>query len=202
MKFTIIFILISVLFSTEIFSQKIEIAPFAGYQFAGSISTDKGKLNIKNDFNYGVFIDIAVEKNLQAEFWYSKLTTELFLEKGAGEESEKLFDMNMEYFHAGGIYMESLGRFRPFAAITVGATRFNPLDEEYEEDWRFSVSLGGGGKYLLTDHIGLRFDWRVLLPIFISNATIYCTNVGCLFHIEGGTTIFQAHITGGIIILI
>ncbi len=202
MKHTIIFILISVLISTEVYSQNLEISPFAGYMFAGSIATDKGKLNIKNDFNYGVFFDIPVEKTLQAEFWYSRLSTELILEPDTNEPSEKLFDMNVEYFHAGGIYMESLGRFRPFAAITVGATRFDPLDEEYEEDWRFSITVGGGGKYLLTKNIGLRFDWRVLLPVFLSNTTIYCTNGGCIFHIEGGTTVFQAHLTGGIIVLL
>jgi hypothetical protein len=202
MKLTIIFLLFFLLISTKAYTQDFEISPFAGYQFAGSISTDKGKLNIKNDFNYGVFFDIPFENVLKVEFWYSRLTTELFLEPNPGEPSEKLFDMNVEYFHAGGIYMESLGRFRPFAAITVGATRFDPLDEEYEEDWRFSIAVGGGGKYLLTRNIGLRFDWRVLLPIFASNTSIYCTNGGCIFHIEGGTTVFQAHLTGGIIILL
>lgn len=210
MKFTIIFILITILISTEIFSQKFEISPFAGYLFAGTIQTDKGALNIKNGFNYGAFVDITVNKNLMAEFWYSRLPTELFLERSAGDEpieghnegSQKLFDMTMEYFHGGGIYTETLGKFRPFAAISLGATRFNPLDDNFQEYWTFSVTIGGGGKYYLTETIGIRFDWRVLLPRIGASTSVFCTNGRCIFNVEGGTTILQAHFTGGIIILL
>ena len=71
-----IFLFFLMTFSST-FAQKFEVTPYVGYQFAGVLNTIDGKLGMKDGMNYGLIFDVTVEKDMQAEFWYSRLETEL-----------------------------------------------------------------------------------------------------------------------------
>ena len=201
-KKTFVFSLIlCVVFTTNnIFAQKFEITPYTGYQFAGGLTTVDGRLSMKNGPNYGLILDITVEKDMQAEFWYSRLESELSY-KPNGETSYNYIDkMSIEYFHAGALYVPKWGKVRPIGIFTLGFTRFHLQSGNAEDDWRFSVAVGGGAKFFFTENIAFRVQGRLLVPFFTSNTTIYCTNGTCIFNIEAGTLIFQADFNAGLTI--
>ena len=133
----------------NILAQKFEVTPYVGYQFAGGLSTIDGRLSMKNGVNYGLIFDVTVEKDMQAEFWYSRLESELSYKPS--EETSYIFvdNMSIEYFHAGALYVPEWGKVRPIGIFTLGFTRFHLKNGNAEDDWRFSIAVGGWCKILL-----------------------------------------------------
>jgi len=165
--------------SAQFKRQQFEIVPFAGYLFTGNLQTLDGELKIDNSFDYGVALDIRISDDLLIELLYIRMDTEVGLRKEYYNTTDYLFDMSVEYFQ-GGVQVEiETGQFRPFAAFTIGATYFNPKDYSSESDWRFSFTAGGGIKYYFTDNLGVRLQWRFLVPIYFSSASIFCSNGAC-----------------------
>lgn len=182
------------------YAQKYEFTPYVGYQLAGVLNTVDGKLSMKNGLNYGLIFDVTVEKDMQAEIWYSRLESELSY-KTTEETSYTYYDdMSIEYFHAGALIVPEWGKVRPIGIITLGFTRFHLMNKDASDDWRFSVAVGGGAKFFFTDNIAIRVQARVLVPVYTSNTTIYCTNGTCIFSIEAGTVVWQADINAGLTI--
>ena len=179
--------------------QLFEITPFAGYLFTSNLQTFDGELKINNSFNYGTALDIRLSDDLQIELLYIRTLTEVNLRKEFYQTVEKLFDMNMEYLQAGAHVETETGQFRPFAAFTIGATYFNPKDDNYNGDWKFSFTAGGGIKYYFADNLGIRLQWRFLVPIYFSSTSIFCNNGYCGIIVSGGTYLLQYDLTGGLI---
>ena len=179
--------------------QQFEIAPFVGYLFTGNLQTLDGELKIDNSLNYGAVLDIRLSDDLLIELLYNRMDTEVALKKEFYNTTEYLFDMSVEYFQ-GGVQVETeTGQFRPFAAFTIGATYFNPKDRNYETDWKFSFTAGGGIKYYFTDNLGVRLQWRFLVPIYFSSASIFCNDGYCGIFITGGTYLLQYDLTSGLV---
>jgi len=188
--------------SPDIFSQlkqqKFEITPFTGYFLTTNLQTFDGELKIDNSFDYGAALDIRISDDLQIELLYNRTDTEVGLRKEYYNTTDYLFDISVEYFQ-GGVQVETeAGQFRPFAAFTIGATYFNPKDYSYESDWKFSFTAGGGIKYYFTDNLEIRLQWRFLVPIYFSSASIFCSDGYCGIFITGGTYLLQYDLTAGL----
>jgi hypothetical protein len=179
--------------------QQFEIAPFAGYLFTGNVQTLAGELVIENSFDYGAALDIRISDDLLVELLYNRMDTEVGLRQEFYNITDYLFDMSIEYFQ-GGVQVETeTGQFRPFAAFTIGATYFNPKDRNYNSDWKFSFTAGGGIKYYFTNNLGIRLQWRFLVPIYFSSAAIFCNDGYCGIYVTGGTYLLQYDLTGGFV---
>ncbi len=197
---SILFIFTASSTSAQLKRQQFEITPFAGYLFTSNLQTLDGELKIDNSFDYGAALDIRISDDLLIELLYSRMDTEVGLRKEYYNTTDYLFDMSVEYFQ-GGVQVETeTGQFRPFAAFTIGATYFNPKDYSYQSDWKFSFTAGGGIKYYFTDNLGIRLQWRFLVPIYFSSAAIFCNNGYCGIYISGGTYLLQYDLTAGLTI--
>jgi len=194
-----LFLLFSISTFAQYKRQQFEIAPFAGYLFTSNLQTFDGELKINNSFNYGAALDVRLSDDLLIELLYIRTVTGVSLRKEFYQTVEKLFDMNVEYFQAGAHIETETGRFRPFAAFTIGATYFNPKDYNYEGDWKFSFTAGGGIKYYFTDNLGVRLQWRFLVPIYFTSASIFCNNGYCGIFVTGGTYLLQYDLTAGLV---
>jgi len=179
--------------------QQFEITPFMGYLFTSNLQTFDGELEINNSFNYGTAVDIRLSTDILIELLYIRTLTEVNLKKEFYQEAGKLFDMSVEYLQAGAHVETETGQFRPFAAFTIGATYFNPRDNNYVGDWKFSFTAGGGIKYYFTDNLGVRLQWRFLVPIYFSNTAIFCDDGYCGIIVSGGTYLLQYDLTAGLI---
>jgi len=200
--FILSFILFTAFLSTSFAQykkQQFELTPFAGYQLTSNLQTFSGELKINNSFNYGGIFDIRLSNDLLIELLYIRTETEVNLKKEFYQIVEKLFNMSVEYLQAGVQVETEAGEFRPFAAFTIGATYFNPQDNNYEGDWKFSFTAGGGVKYYFTNNIGVRAQWRFLVPIYFSSTSIFCNNGYCGIIVSGGTYLLQYDLTAGLV---
>jgi len=64
-------------------------------------------------------------------------------------------------------------------------TRMSPQGVDLDSETKFSLSLGGGVKMLITDHFGLRLEGRWLGTFFDGSGQAFCTSGQCLIKIEG-----------------
>ena len=79
-------------------------------------------------------------------------------------------------------------RVRPFIALTIGATRFEPRVPGYDARTYASMSFGAGWKFRLAEHFGLRLEARGYGTLIDNNSRLFCEIDGggaCLIVIEG-----------------
>lgn len=196
---SILFLIIASSTFAQYKRQQFEITPFAGYLFTSNLQTLDGELKIDNSFNYGAALDTRLSDDLLIELLYIRTNTEVGFRKEFYNVTDYLFDMSVEYFQAGAQVETETGQFRPFAAFTIGATYFNPKDYNYESDWKFSFTAGGGIKYYFTDNLGVRLQWRFLIPVYFSSASIFCSDGYCGLFVSGGTYLLQYDLTAGLV---
>lgn len=200
-QFIIIFILFIGLSSNsfaQINKQQIEITPFIGYFLTGNLSTLDGELVIDHNLNYGAAVDIRTSDDLFIELLYNRTDTEVRFKQEYFDTVKYLFDMSIEYFQAGAHIETDTGNFRPFAAFTLGATYFKPKDEKISSELEFSFTAGGGIKYYFTENLAARLQWRFLVPIYFSSASIFCSDGYCGLFISGGSYLLQYDLTAGL----
>lgn len=178
--------------------QQIEVTPFAGYLLTSNLSTLDGDLIIDHNFNYGGVLDIRVSDDLFIELLYNRTNTEVRFKQEYFDTVKYLFDMSIEYFQAGAHVETETGNFRPFAAFTIGATYFNPMDDNINSELEFSFTAGGGIKYYFTENLATRLQWRFLIPVYFSSASVFCSDEYCGIFIPGGTYLLQYDLTAGI----
>jgi len=192
------FISSATLTSAQFKQQQIEVTPFAGYFLSSNLSTLDGDLIIDHHFNYGPAIDIRISNDLFIELLYNRTDTEVRFKQEYFDTVKYLFDTSIEYFQAGAHVETETGNFRPFAAFTLGATYFNPKDNAISSELEFSFTAGGGIKYYFTENLAARLQWRFLVPIYFSSASVFCSDGYCGIFISGGTYLLQYDLTAGI----
>jgi opacity protein-like surface antigen len=188
---------------------KVEISPFAGYMFGGSLNFYEGKLKAENNLNYGVAVDFKLEEDTQIELMWTQMGTTAQFEPYYGyyELATNSFDMNVGYIQIGGVREMNLDQIRPFGVFTLGTTYFIPKDVTYindepvdvESQWKFSMTLGAGAKIWFTDRVGIRLQGNLMLPMFWSSTGFAVGTGGGGFYVGGGTSMVQGNFTGGLI---
>jgi opacity protein-like surface antigen len=180
----------------------IEIAPFYGYQYGGQFTVYDGEINIVDADNFGIVISAPVpyKPGLRTELFYSRQETTLEYREYSYSEADALFDIIVEYFHAGAQMEQKLNdKVFPFGTITLGATHFNPRGSAIDSEWRFSFSLGLGTKIFFNDRIGLRAQARLLMPFQFTTGGIFVSPEGTAIGLSGGSAILQGDVTAGLI---
>ena len=165
----IIFILTTVFLTTDSLAQ-VELFGFGGYMTYSSVPVSQGNLSFEDNPNYGFGLDVEIDRGLLAELNYTHNETSARLRRFNGSE-EPLFDMNTHYFQLGAQYefrRTSKQKAFPYTLVTLGATLFDAKDASLNDEWRFSVAFGGGGKFYLGKNIGLRLQGRLLMPLIFS----------------------------------
>ena len=161
---------------------RVEITPFAGYTFGGKFEErDTGEeFNITDTSSFGGIVNIDLSDITQLEFFYSRQETELT--SGGLFPTDKLFDMDVEYFHVGGTYLLGRDEWQPFVVGTLGLTHLSPEPSGVRSLNRFSLGIGGGVKYFPIEHLGLYLAGRGLIT-FIDSTLVYTSD-------EDGSTIY------------
>ena len=125
----------------------MEVVPYAGYLFSSNLTTLDGEIKINNGVNYGLIIDARFDEDVIVELMYNRLETNVQITEEPFDTVKSAFDVKIEYFQGGAQFEMEKGKFRPFAAFTLGATLFNPAKEGINSEWRFSFTFAGGIKY-------------------------------------------------------
>lgn len=178
----------------------LEITPYAGYGIGGSFddNTTGTKLDLREGGSFGIVLDLSDSPDTQYELFYGYQRTKV---TGGGTfGGETLFDLDLHYLHVGGTYMFTGNMVRPYIAGGLGATHFVPHGSGMNPKTYFSISLGGGAKIPLSDHVGLRFEGRGLLTVLPDATEIFCVSSGgaaCRVSVKGDV-LGQVLLTAGI----
>jgi hypothetical protein len=132
-------------------------------------------------------ISKAVNKTQSVEFTYSYQSTELSF-----SNNRKLFDVDISYFHLGGTnQIAKSDKAEAYVVGGLGATYFSP-DSGYSSETRFSLSLGLGAKYHISERLVLRSDIKFFSTLLNSGSGIFCGGSsngggGCSVAVSGST---------------
>jgi len=198
----IILYLFLVLISGNGFCQSVEAVPYIGYLFSSNLNTLDGEVKIDNGANYGIIFDLRFDEDVIIEMMYNRVDTKVQIIEELFDSVKRAFNVSIQYFQGGAQFEIEKGKFRPFAAFTLGATIFNPGINDINSDWRFSFTAGGGIKYYFLNNIGIRLQWRFLIPVYLSGGTIFCSNEACGAVIIGSSLLLQYDLTAGLVVVL
>lgn len=181
---------------------KFEVSPLVGYQFGGRFRMYEGDLKIKDDMNYGLAVSTKMAQDTRLEFIWTSMQTSAKFKPYYGYDFLDIgrFNVNINYYQLGGVReFPSGGAVVPFGEFTLGAVQFTPSDVNVSESWRFSVALGGGAKFWLSDHIGIRLQGRLLMPLYFQGISFYAGTGGSGMGVGAGVPIIQGDFLAGLI---
>ena len=168
---------------------KFELTPYAGYRIGGSFEEKEGDGRVElNDSNaQGIMFNIKANPNGQYELLYSRQSTDAdtvgFL------INDPTIDLDVETFHFGGTYLFDGENMRPFLALTLGMTQFDPGITDSGSESFFSASIGGGVHLNATKRLGIRLEARAFTTFVEDDSNIFCVSSGgaggCLIQVDG-----------------
>jgi hypothetical protein len=175
----------------------VQLAPFAGYQFGGSVQSEllERKFSFKSGLDYGGTIDIALGESWRLELLYLRQETSL---ESAGLTGNT-FDITIERYMIGLQEEKGEGSVKAFGVLLAGATRFVPAFADDGSKLYFSAGLSLGVKSFFTRNVGLRLEGRAFYTVVDSGGAAFCGSGQCLFTFSG-SGIWQGDLSGGLII--
>jgi len=202
-------LVIALLLSALIFQtnaqKKPEIFGLAGYQLNGNVTVAQGELKFDDGFSYGFGIDVPVDRYMQAEISWSMGNSKVQLQKYYGGITPPVTDdvlntdLKLHTFQVGALVEPNKGKkVSPFGLLSLGASLFHPLDQKYDDEWRFSIALGMGVKVEMSDKIGLRFQGRLIIPMVFEGTSVYFGTGGGGIAVGAYTAFVQGDFSGGL----
>ena len=169
---------------------KFEIVPFVGYETSGSYpitlsSNSSGvpitSLRVNGTTAFGGFIDYSLSENFQPEFMWNRNNTSYSAHNAVTGIYGPAYHSVIDQYQFGALYLfrNSAVKLRPYVAASLGFTH-DENGNATPNRTEFAFSLGGGVKYYLTRHFGLRADARYLPTYGSSSAELFCY-FGCYY---------------------
>lgn len=192
------------LFPAMIFAQRgVEIVPFAGYMFGGSIKYVQGKLNVSDGMDYGVSILVPVQSLIDIELNYTRMDSKASFRAYSGYPLYPDYEINnlsSNYFQIGGIskFYKSDSKVTPFGSLSLGATWFSSPD--IDDVWRFSAIVGLGVKIMFSERVGIMLRGRLMMPMTFDGAGFYFGTGGSGLTMNSYVAPLQGDFNGGLII--
>jgi len=183
-------------------SFKFELTPFAGYRIGGQFEEQdgEGEFELYESSAQGILLNVAAKSNGQWEVLYARQDTKVDTQTRL--VGDALLDMDVEYFHFGGTYLFDGEDTRPFLALTIGLSRFDPHPSDLRPENYFSASMGGGVQLRATKRFGVRIEGRVFTTFVDSDSDIFCRSSAeanfCAIRVEG-TTLTQWELRAGLV---
>lgn len=177
---------------------KISITPMYGYNFAETFQTDFGSVYMNDGPYYGLSLGFKPSSWHEFEMsWYHQVpvseATVYYYNNFNRLVSDYIEgDMALDYFLVGANGLKELNdRFTGFVGLSGGIIVFTPRDYNIESVVRFSVALKAGMKIKLTDHIGIRLQPQLFIPLQSLGAEVFVSNQGSGLGVSGYSTISQ-----------
>jgi hypothetical protein len=188
----VIVALLSVCHSTPVAAQskplKFEITPYAAYRVGGSFEEKDGDGRVElNDSNAEGFIfNIMAHSNGQYELLYARQRTEA--DTSGFFANDPTIDMDVEHFQIGGTYLFDGDSVRPFIALTLGLSQYDPELPGTDSESFFSSSFGGGVQLNANKRLGVRLEARVFTTFVDDDSDVFCSSIdgagACLIQVD------------------
>jgi hypothetical protein len=184
--------------------EKWEVAPFVGFETSGSVPVTNSlfvnRLRVNSGTSFGTFIDYRLTESAQAELMWNRNMTSFSERNAVNGFYTKVFNSDIDQFQFGLLYMlrNSEKKLRPFIAGGIGATHDSNSGNN-SNTTGFSYGLGGGVKYYLSRHIGLRGDARWVPSYGNRTPGVICDPFGFCTQARVSNYFERGNFTGGLI---
>ncbi|MFB2779487.1 outer membrane beta-barrel protein [Shewanella mangrovisoli] len=167
------------------------VAPYGGYSFGGSsfdineldankAETDnKQSVGIEEASHYGIMLGIGTNDPGNIYLLYSRQSSEL--KSGGLFTPDLVASLDVDYIHLGGTLFFPSGDFQPYITASAGVTRMMP--DDWSTETRFSMGIGGGAEYRMTQNFALFADLRGYATFIDSDSSLFCNEDLCLWHV-------------------
>lgn len=196
--------------------KRFEFQPFGGFTASGSIplvgddGISHGSIQIASSYNVGATFAVnlnaldAIEGQWASQFTDGRLPVEIAVPQTSGTLTP--FDLRIDQVHLNFLHHYTIAdpSALPYVMAGLGATTYH-ADGNGRSDSKsyFSFSLGGGIKYFLSSHFGLRGEAR-WSPTLLSSAGsgLWCSIGGagasCVINLKTSLQ-HQLDLTGGVV---
>ena len=183
-------------------AQAVEVTPFGGYVFPGTMNADGGNVYFRGNAQYGGMISIGVSRVMDVDLIYNRIDTkaDINIYSWNNSYSYDVVPVSINYMHIG-----FTKNFRinpvvsPFIGFSLGASLFYPKTNNYQDAWFFSMGLAGGAKIYFSKRVGLRLQAQALAPIQGSGFYLFAGSGGSGGGVSVYSTLVQFGFTGGLI---
>lgn len=206
MRYVLTAALLLIVPSAALAQTKFEVSPYVGWRDGNDVR-DRSGLAVQFDSGvaYGFIVDVAITRNLYAEFTYSYRDTggrfivppevDPFTPTGAFD-----FTGTLNYYQGGIIYHfeTRYPAMRPFLFASIGGAR---LSAEGATSSNLSGTVGGGLKYMFTDNIGVRGEYRLFVTDtdFVGRGA-WCDWWGFCYSVLTTQYLYQSQFAAGLIV--
>jgi hypothetical protein len=205
MKKQILFFAVMICIPFLLSAQKtVEVTPFGGYVFPGTLNGYDADVYINGNAQYGGMISIGVSRVMDVDLIYNRSDTKADLSSYytlLGYASQVPLSIN--YMHVGFTKNFRINPMvSPFVGFNLGACLFYPKDDnnyKYQEAWFFSMGMNAGAKIYFSKRVGLRLQAQALMPIQGSGFSMFVGTGGSGGGVSVYSTLVQFGFTGGLI---
>ncbi|MEI7724262.1 MAG: hypothetical protein WCK09_04110 [Bacteroidota bacterium] len=198
-------IAIFICFHPMLNAQSVEVTPFGGYVFPGTMQADGGDVRFRGNAQYGGMISIGVSRVMDVDLIYNRIDTkaEINLYNWNNSYNYDVVPVSINYMMVG-----FTKNFRvnpvvsPFIGMSLGATLFYPKEQDnhnYQDAWFFAAGLSGGAKVYFSKRVGLRLQAQMLVPVQGSGFYLFAGTGGSGGGVSVYSTLVQFGFTGGLI---
>ena len=179
--------------------QGLELHVFGGGNITDRFDVNGGTAWIYGSAIFGASVWYQTNNHFGYELEYLRQNT------NAEVQSTSLYDtdipMVLNYILAGGHWLFELENAEKMdfnLGIKGGAVGFIPQTDRYESGWQFALGFNAGAKYYLTERIGIRLQFHLLVPLQFAGGGFWFGNGGSGVSSTGFATITQLGMIGGI----
>ncbi len=175
----------------------ISITPMYGYVFNETFYTYDYEVELEDATPFGGILGFEVRKDLDVEISYFHMSTTGRLNSYYYFSDEE--KVNIDYIFIGGCHNVILPNPNviPFAGLDLGAAIASP--ETYSTEARFAFGLKAGLKAMFSDHIGLRLQTQLWVPVQGAGIVFSAGTGGASTGVAVSSSITQFGFEGGII---
>jgi len=171
------------------------ISPFYGYRFGGEVEdpTTGSTYSFQDSEAYGLFVDYAPLNHFgRYELLWSHQDSSLDFKGNSGLGK---VDLTVDVVQVGGVAEFGTESFRQYVSMHIGATHY--ATDDYGNDTRFSLGIGGGLKLYVTKNIYLRGDIRGFCTITDAEGSFIYVN-GITVATFSASTLWQGQASVGV----
>jgi len=154
-----------------------------------------GYLKLTDSDQYGFTFSADVSSDIQGEFTWTQQNASVIRYNGGILGEVKLTKIRVNHYQFGAIHKFGNDKAIPFAGMSAGWSTFNPENNVYSSDTKFTIGATGGVKFFFSDHIGFRLQTQLLMPIEWGGVYIGTGGSG----VSVGGSILQLNFSGGLI---
>ena len=180
-----------------------ELMPFAGFRMGGEFDTSdrsddsEGQVDLKDTESYGIVLNVDLaEPGKQLELYLGRQDTTAELSDGLLTPARDRVDVTITQLQFGGLYFPGGQMTGGFVSGVAGVTRLDPKPSGLDADHRASLSIGGGYKFAVNEHLRLRLDLRGIYTVLDSGGSVFCSG-GCDIRFESNGY-FQVEAAAGL----